>query len=226
MTSNLDAAYRLAAARYSELGVDTEVALAQIAKIPVSLHCWQGDDVGGFEPSASTLSGGIAATGNYPGKAGSADELRADAAKALSLIPGRHRFSLHATYGDFGGRSVDRDAMGPEHFAAWIDWAKALGIGLDFNPTFFSHPSAADNFTLAHRDRAVRDFWIAHGRRCRRIASGDGTRAWHTIRHEPLDSRRHEGHAGRSSRPARAIARVARRGVRGADRPCFQPRCG
>jgi len=134
MTSNLDAAYRLAAARYGELGVDTEVALAQIAKIPVSLHCWQGDDVGGFEPSASTLSGGIAATGNYPGKAGSADELRADAAKALSLIPGRHRFSLHATYGDFGGRFVDRDAVGPEHFAAWIDWAKALGIGLDFNP--------------------------------------------------------------------------------------------
>ena len=217
MTNNLDTAYRLAAARYGDLGVDTDVALAQLARISVSLHCWQGDDVGGFEPAANALSGGIAATGNYPGKAGTADELRADAAKALSLIPGRHRFSLHATYGDFGGRFVDRDAVGPEHFAAWIDWAKALGIGLDFNPTFFSHPRAADNFTLAHRDRAVRDFWIAHGQASRRIARRDGARAGYAGGHESLDSGRHEGHAGRSSRPARAAARVARRSVRGAD---------
>jgi L-rhamnose isomerase len=174
MSSNLDTAYRLAASRYGDLGVDTDVALAQLARIPVSLHCWQGDDVGGFEPSATALSGGIAATGNYPGKASTGDELRADAARALSLIPGRHRFSLHASYGDFGGRFVDRDAVGPEHFATWIDWAKALGIGLDFNPTFFSHPRAADNFTLAHRDRSVREFWIAHGQACRRIGAAMG----------------------------------------------------
>ena len=141
MTSNLDAAYRLAAARYGELGVDTEVALAQIAKIPVSLHCWQGDDVGGFEPSASALGGGMAATGNYPGQGAHAPTNCARTPrKALSLIPGRHRFSLHAIVRRVRRPTVDRDAVGPEHFAAWIDWAKALGIGLDFNPTFFSHP--------------------------------------------------------------------------------------
>ena len=174
MTTSLDVAYRIAADRYAERGVDTEAALARLATIPISLHCWQGDDVGGFETLAEGLSGGIAATGRYPGKARTPDELRADAAKALSLIPGRHRFSLHATYGDFGGRVVARDAIGPEHFAAWIDWAKSLGIGLDFNPTFFSHPLAADNFTLAHCDRSIRSFWIAHGQASRHIAAAMG----------------------------------------------------
>jgi L-rhamnose isomerase len=174
MTTSLDAAYRIAADRYAERGVDTEAALARLATIPISLHCWQGDDVGGFETIAEGLSGGIAATGRYPGKARTPDELRADATKALSLIPGRHRFSLHATYGDFRGRRVDRDAIGPEHFAAWIDWAKSLGIGLDFNPTFFSHPLAADNFTLAHCDSSIRSFWIAHGQASRRIAASMG----------------------------------------------------
>jgi len=172
--TTLDAPYRIASDRYLELGVDTEAAMTRLAAIPISLHCWQGDDVKGFEPVASDLSGGIAATGQYPGKARNADELRADAGKALSLIPGRHKFNLHATYGEFGGRIVDRDAIGPEHFAAWIDWAKHLRVGLDFNPTFFSHPRAADNFTLAHCDRSIRDFWIAHGRASRRIAAAMG----------------------------------------------------
>lgn len=174
MTSPVEAAYRLAQARYGELGVDTESALAALAKVPVSLHCWQGDDVVGFEQEGRALSGGIAATGNYPGRARTADELRADAERALSLIPGRHRFNLHALYGEFGGRHVDRDAIGPEHFARWIDWARSLGIGLDFNPTFFSHRLAADNLTLSHRDEAIRSFWIAHGQACRRIASAMG----------------------------------------------------
>jgi L-rhamnose isomerase len=151
-------AYRLAVERYAAAGVDAERALKTLATIPISLHCWQGDDVGGFEASGESLGGGIAATGNYPGKARTPDELRSDAAKALSLIPGRHRFNLHASYGEFGGRRVDRDAIGPEHFRGWIDWAKTLGIGLDFNQTFFSHPKAADNFTLSHADPAIRRF--------------------------------------------------------------------
>jgi len=174
MTRSLDAAYRMASDRYGELGVDTDAALVRLATIPISLHCWQGDDVVGFETDASGLSGGIAATGNYPGKARTADELRADATMALSLIPGRHRFSLHASYGEFGGRYVDRDAIGPEHFTGWIDWAKDLGIGLDFNPTFFSHMRAADNFTLTHCDPAIREFWVAHGQASRRIAAAMG----------------------------------------------------
>ncbi len=174
MTTNTHSAYRLAQTRYGELGVDTDAALAALAAIPISLHCWQGDDVIGFEQSGGALSGGIAATGNYPGRARTADELRADAAQALALIPGRHRFNLHALYGEFGGRRVDRDAIGPEHFAGWIDWARSLGIGLDFNPTFFSHRLAADNLTLAHSDEAIRSFWIRHGQACRRIASAMG----------------------------------------------------
>jgi len=167
-------AYQLALERYASIGVDTDRALARLAGIPISLHCWQGDDVRGFEETGETLGGGIAATGNYPGKASTPDELRQDAAKAFSLIPGRHRFNLHASYGEFGGVRVDRDAIGPEHFGGWIDWAKSLRIGLDFNQTFFSHPKAADNFTLSHHDRAIRDFWIAHGRACRRIGAAFG----------------------------------------------------
>jgi L-rhamnose isomerase len=174
MATSLDAAYRMASDRYGELGVDTDAALVRLATIPISLHCWQGDDVAGFETDASGLSGGIAATGNYPGKARTADELRADAAKALSLIPGRHRFSLHASYGEFGGRRVDRDAIGPEHFTGWIDWARDLGIGLDFNPTFFSHPRAADGLTLTHCDPGIREFWVTHGQVSRRIAAAMG----------------------------------------------------
>src|SRR6188508_461352 len=170
----IQAAYDLAKQQYADLGVDTDAALKKLATVPISIHCWQGDDVGGFESAATEIGGGLAATGNYPGKARTADELRQDAAKALSLIPGKHRFNLHAFYGEFGARRVDRDAIGPEHFAAWIDWAKSLGIGLDFNPTFFSHPLAADNFTLAHCDRSIRSFWIAHGQASRHIAAAMG----------------------------------------------------
>jgi L-rhamnose isomerase len=168
-----DAAYQLARQRYADLGVDTDAALKRLRAVAISLHCWQGDDVGGFEDPDGKLGGGLAATGNYPGKARTPDELRRDAAKALSLIPGTHRFNLHAFYGEFGTRRVDRDAIGPEHFAGWIDWAKGLGIGLDFNPTCFSHPKA-DAFTLSHPDKAIREFWIRHAAACRRIGAAMG----------------------------------------------------
>jgi L-rhamnose isomerase len=175
MTSQqIESAFALARERYAEIGVDVAAALGALARVPVSLHCWQGDDVGGFESNGTTLGGGLAATGSYAGKARTPDELRADAALAFSLIPGTHRFNLHAFYGEFGDRRVDRDAVGPEHFAGWIEWARSRGIGLDFNPTFFSHPKAADNFTLSHRDPAIRAFWIAHGQACRRIAEAMG----------------------------------------------------
>jgi L-rhamnose isomerase len=154
--------YKLAKARYADLGVDTEVAMAKLAAIPISLHCWQGDDVGGFENSGEGLSGGIAVTGNHPGKARTPDELRSDLDKALSLIPGKHRLNLHAFYGEFGGKKVDRNEIKPEHFSGWIDWAKSNGMGMDFNPTCFAHPKAADGFTLSHPKKAIRDFWIEH----------------------------------------------------------------
>src|SRR5580765_8223433 len=174
MTSqSIEAAYDLARQRYADAGVDTDAALRRLASVSVSLHCWQGDDVGGFEQPDGKLGGGLAATGNYPGKARTADELRRDAEKALSLIPGTHRFNLHAFYGEFGTRRVDRDAIGPEHFVGWIDWAKSLGIGLDFNPTCFSHPKA-ENFTLSHPDKAIRSFWIRHAAACRRIGAAMG----------------------------------------------------
>jgi L-rhamnose isomerase len=174
MTTRITSAYEIAHERYAELGVDTEAALKRLAAVPISLHCWQGDDVEGFEKFGTGLGGGLAATGNYPGKARTPDDLRGDAALALSMIPGRHRFNLHASYGEFGGRTVDRNAIGPEHYAGWIDWAKSLGIGLDFNPTYFSHPKAADNFTLSHPDAAIRGFWIEHGVACRRIGAAMG----------------------------------------------------
>jgi L-rhamnose isomerase len=171
---SVETAYGLAQERYAAIGVNAGAVLKQLAKVPVSLHCWQGDDVGGFENFCGALTGGIMATGNYPGKARTPDELRADAAKALSLIPGTHRFNLHAFYGEFGGKQVDRDAIEPRHFANWIAWAKSLGIGLDFNPTCFSHPKSADGFTLAHPDRAIRKFWIEHCQACREIGAAMG----------------------------------------------------
>ncbi len=166
--------YTLAQARYAELGVDTAAAMAKLANIPISLHCWQGDDVGGFENSGEGLSGGIAVTGNYPGKARTPAELRADLEKALSLIPGKHRLNLHAFYGEFGGNKVERNEITPEHFSNWIDWAKTNGLGMDFNPTCFAHPKAADGFTLSHPDKAIRDFWIEHCIASREIGAAMG----------------------------------------------------
>jgi L-rhamnose isomerase len=154
--------YNLAKERYAALGVDTERALARLEKVSLSLHCWQGDDVGGFENPDGKLTGGIAATGNYPGKARTADELRKDLDIAYGLLPGKHRLNLHAIYAETSGKKVERTDLRPEHFSAWKDWAKANGHGLDFNPTCFSHPKAADGFTLAHRDPAIRQFWIEH----------------------------------------------------------------
>lgn len=173
-TKSIEQAYRLAKERYAALGVDTDQALKTLAKVPVSLHCWQGDDVGGFENFGATLGGGLVATGNYPGKARTPDELRADAAKAFSLIPGKHRFNLHAFYGEFHGKKVERDEIEPKHFKNWIAWAKELGVGLDFNPTCFSHPKAASGFTLSHPNKAIRAFWIEHCRRAREIGAAMG----------------------------------------------------
>ena len=166
-------AYETARARYAEFGIDTDKALEQLAKLSISLHCWQTDDVSGFENPDGELSGGIAATGNYPGKARNIAEVRADLEKAASLIPGSHRVSLHAIYGDFGDKKVDRDQIAPEHFQSWIDWAKANGLKLDFNSTSFSHAKSGDQ-SLANRDKGVRDFWIEHTIRSRAIADEMG----------------------------------------------------
>src|SRR5207237_2179745 len=149
-TSAIVKAYQSAREIYGGLGVDTERALEQLRSVPISLHCWQGDDVAGFETSGAELGGGLAVTGNYPGKARTPDELRADLEMALSLIPGKHRLNLHAMYVETGGRHVERDQLEPAHFRNWIAWAREQQIGMDFNPTFFAHPTAADGFTLAH----------------------------------------------------------------------------
>ena len=170
----IEQSFRLARQRYATLGVDVDRALQALAKIPVSLHCWQGDDVAGFETGGNALGGGLVATGNYPGKARTPDELRGDFEKALSLIPGQHRVNLHAIYGEFSGKKVDRDEIEVVHFQNWIVWAKANRLGLDFNPTCFSHPKAADGFTLSHRDKSIRNFWIEHCRRSRDIGAAIG----------------------------------------------------
>lgn len=166
-------AYDLAKERYAALGVDTDAALKQLQKIAISLHCWQADDVTGFENPDATLSGGIQATGNYPGKARNIEELRADILKAASLIPGKHRLNLHAIYGDFGGVFVDRDQIEPKHFESWMKWAKENGFMLDFNSTSFSHPLSGE-LTLANPDPKIRKFWIEHTKRCRAIAEAMG----------------------------------------------------
>ena len=148
--------------------------MEQLGKVAVSVHCWQGDDVGGFEDPDATLGGGLAVTGNYPGKARTPDELRDDLDKALGLIPGRHRLNLHASYAETGEQKVERDELRPEHFRNWIDWAKDRHLGMDFNPTFFSHPKAADGYTLSHPDEGIRQFWVHHGIACRRIGAAIG----------------------------------------------------
>ena len=155
-------AYTLAQERYAGLGVDTSQAISTMETIAISLHCWQGDDVGGFENPGGELGGGLAATGNYPGKARNAAELRRDLDLVYSLLPGSHRLNLHAIYAETNGKQVERTDLRPEHFAAWKDWAKTNHHGVDFNPTCFSHPKASDGFTLSHRDPAIRQFWIDH----------------------------------------------------------------
>jgi len=171
---DLTTVYEMAKARYAEVGVDTDAALVALATVPISLHCWQGDDIAGFERAGGDVGGGLAVTGNYPGKARNPDELRADLDKAYSLIPGAHRLSLHAIYAETGGVTVSRDQLQPEHFAAWIDWAKARGHGLDFNPTLFAHPLADEGFTLSSPDAGIRAFWIDHCIACRKIGAAMG----------------------------------------------------
>jgi L-rhamnose isomerase len=167
-------AYALARERYAALGVDTDQALKALEGVSLSLHCWQGDDVGGFENTGEGLSGGIAATGNYPGKARTPQELRGDLDQAYRLIPGKHRLNLHASYAETGGQRVDRNELLPEHFSGWTDWAKANNHGLDFNPTLFSHPMAASGFTLSSYDPGVRQFWIEHCIASRKIGAAFG----------------------------------------------------
>ena len=166
-------AYEMAKERYATLGVDTEKAMDILQHIALSLHCWQTDDVKGFENLGGSLTGGIQVTGNYPGRARTIDEVRADALKVMSLIPGKHRFSLHATYGDFQGKVVDRNEIEPAHFQSWMEWAKENGLKLDFNSTSFSHPKSG-NLTLANPDESIRRFWIEHTERCRWISEEMG----------------------------------------------------
>lgn len=170
----IDRSYAAAKDVYAQYGVDTDRAMDKLAAIPISLHCWQGDDVGGYENVDAASGGGIQATGNYPGKARTADELRQDLEKALSLIPGKHRLNLHAMYAETGGKKVERNELRPEHFKTWIDWAKANGLGMDFNPTCFGHPKADDGFTLSHPDAGIRKFWVEHCIACRKIGEAMG----------------------------------------------------
>ena len=169
-TQQIQAAYDLAKERYAALGVDVDAALVRLRDISISLHCWQGDDVVGFEDPDRGLSGGIMATGNYPGKARTVAELRQDLEAAYSMIPGRHRLNLHAIYLE-SDEKVARNEIEPRHFAGWADWAKANQLGMDFNPTCFSHPLADDGFTLAHQDEGIRNFWIEHCIACREIGA-------------------------------------------------------
>ncbi len=165
-------AYSEARDRYANLGVDTEKVLKKLETIKISLHCWQGDDLSGFErPDSHLEGGGLQVTGSYPGRARNIDELRMDLDKAFSLIPGYHRLNLHAIYGDFQSKGVERDAIEPKHYESWVQWARERHLKLDFNATCFSHPKAESGFTLSHQNKGIRDFWIEHVKRCRSIAS-------------------------------------------------------
>lgn len=176
--------YESAKELYAQIGVDTDQALKTLASVPISMHCWQGDDIGGFEDNGGA-SGGIAATGNFPGKARNPEELMADIKMAFSVIPGKHRLNLHALYAiGQPGEKVARNRIEPRHFQPWVDFARAEGIGLDFNSSFFSHPMAADNLTLAHPDPAVREFWVEHGIACRKIADYMGAQLGSSCLHD------------------------------------------
>ncbi|WP_208590921.1 L-rhamnose isomerase [Gracilibacillus suaedae] len=161
--------FQAAKKQYEKWGISVEEAFERLKNVPISIHCWQGDDIGGFEVEQQELSGGIDVTGDYPGKATTPEELRRDLEKALSLIPGKHKINLHAIYAETDGQKVDRNELEPKHFANWVKWAKENDLGLDFNPTLFSHPKAADGLTLAHPDKEIRDFWIEHCIRSRKI---------------------------------------------------------
>jgi L-rhamnose isomerase len=167
--------YKLAKEQYASLGIDTDKVIAEMDKINISLHCWQTDDVGGFEkPGAELGGGGIQVTGNFPGKARTISQMRDDLDKVMSLLPGKQRLNLHAIYGEFDGKHVDRDQIEVKHFQGWINWAKERGIGLDFNCTCFSHPLADDGFTLSSKDEKIRTFWVEHTKRCRAIGAEMG----------------------------------------------------
>jgi L-rhamnose isomerase len=182
---NIRKAYELAQERYEELGVNTDDVLALMNSTAISMHCWQADDVTGFENPDGLLTGGIQATGNYPGKARTIEQARADIEKSMSLLPGKQRLNLHAIYGDFRGGMADRDEISPKQFESWVDWAKNLGIGIDFNCTLFSHPKAESGYTLSDNDSAIRNFWVEHVKRCREIAAyigkETGSRCVHNI---------------------------------------------
>ncbi|MGQ9621799.1 MAG: L-rhamnose isomerase [Bacteroidales bacterium] len=173
--TDIEKAYKTAKEQFAEFGVNTDMVIEQMKEIPISLHCWQTDDVGGFEKPDSELGGGgIQVTGNFPGKAKTIGQMRQDLEKVFALMPGKLRLSLHAIYGEFGGKLVDRDQIETKHFQGWIDWAKTRGIGLDFNCTCFSHPYADDGFTLSSRSEKIRKFWVEHTKRCRKIATDMG----------------------------------------------------
>ncbi len=172
-TEMVKKAYELAKERYAQIGIDTDSILEQIKQIPISIHCWQADDVAGFENPDGQLTGGIQATGNYPGKARTMEELRSDILKATTLVAGTHRVNVHAIYGEFGGEFVDRDQIEVKHFQGWIDWAKKHNLKLDFNSSSFSHPKSGD-LTLSNPDPEIRNFWIEHTKRCRAISEAIG----------------------------------------------------
>ncbi|SET30511.1 L-rhamnose isomerase [Draconibacterium orientale] len=175
MSELIKKAYEIAKEQYAAIGVDTDAALKKMNELTISLHCWQTDDVGGFETPDATLSGGgIQTTGNYPGKAKSVADVRQDLEKVMSLLPGKQRVNLHAIYGEFGGEVVDRDQIELKHFQGWIDWCKEQGIGMDFNGTFFAHPKASDGFTLSSKNEETRKFWVEHLKRCRAISAETG----------------------------------------------------
>ncbi len=170
----IEKAYELAKEQYALMGVNTDRVIERMEEVVISMHCWQTDDVGGFERPDAVLSGGIQATGNYPGKAKNIDQVKADLEKVMTLLPGKQRLSLHAIYGEFGNKFIDRDAIGIEQFQGWIQWAQEQKIGLDFNGTFFSHPKADSGFTLSSKDEGIRQFWVEHLKRCREIAAEMG----------------------------------------------------